>query len=101
MSRLFGRNFCFDLHLNNVSQNLIDQVGAIIIAHHKLTDQVCAIERVDIYRQSHTSLRDAFKKKNGKENDIVHLGPDPLPPEPIMTNLNNDKLVETGPPTLL
>ena len=42
-----------------------------------------------------------LQKKNGKENDIVHLGPDPLPPEPIMTNLNNDKLVETEPPTLL
>ena len=40
-------------------------------------------------------------KKNGKENGIMHLSSDPLPPEPIVTNLNNDKLVEIGPPTLL
>ena len=40
-------------------------------------------------------------EKKGKENDIMHLSPDPLPPEPIMTNLNNDKLFKTGPPTLL
>ena len=31
-------------------------------------------------------VRDAFKKRNGKENENVHLGPDPPPPEPIMTN---------------
>ena len=38
--------------LNIISHNINDQVGAIIIAHHKLDDQICAIERVDIYRQS-------------------------------------------------
>ena len=40
-------------------------------------------------------IRGAFRKKNGKMNDIVHLRFFPLPPELIMTKKNNDKLVKT------
>ena len=40
---VLSSHFCLNFDLNIVSHNLKDQVGAIIIAHHKLDDQKCAI----------------------------------------------------------
>ena len=42
---------CFYFDLNIISHNLNDQVDAIIIAHHKMDDQIGALERVNIYCQ--------------------------------------------------